>query len=123
MVGGVAHPVDPPVRERRDDHPEELGGQVDRAGGALASPEAKQHRQAHRGGAERQAHDDPGDHPPVTPTDLVPALGGPVMGPERADRPYDPSGGTGCRRPPPLFLAFLAFLALPALPVWPVWLV
>ena len=83
MVGGVADPVQLTARELGRDQPQQLPGQLDRAGGTLARPQPEQHRQAHRGGAERQPDHDPGHHPPVPPRDLPTALGRAVVGPER----------------------------------------
>ena len=49
----------------------QLTRQLDRGRGAPAAPESQQHRQAHRMRAERQPHEDPGDHPPVAPAERV----------------------------------------------------
>ena len=83
VVGGVPDAVHVPVRERGGEQAQQLGGQLHRGGGALARPQPHQHRQAHRRGAQRQPDHDPGDHPPVPPGDLLPALGGAVVCPER----------------------------------------
>jgi len=83
VVGGVADGMDVLVLERFCEHREHLAGKLDRGGGALAGPQPKQDRQAHRVTAERQFHDDPDDHPPVAAAQLGRSLCGAVVGPER----------------------------------------
>jgi hypothetical protein len=83
VVGRVPDSVHLPIGKFGRDQAEQFAGQLDRAGGAFARPQPKQHRQAYRRGTQRQPDHDPGDHPPVAPADLLAALGRPVVGPER----------------------------------------
>ena len=68
-----------------------LASQPHRGRGALAAPEPKQDRQAHRMRAERQLDDDPDDDPPVAAPERVGVLRGTVVGPERAEHPPAPA--------------------------------
>jgi hypothetical protein len=41
VIGGVPDPVHQPVRKLHGDQPDQVAGQIDRAGGALARPQPK----------------------------------------------------------------------------------
>jgi site-specific DNA recombinase len=92
VEGRIACPVDRAAGERGGQHLDHLGGQLDPGGGALAAPQPEQHRQRRRRRAERQLDDQGRDHPRVPEGDLLPALGGTVIGPP----------GLGDLAPPPL---------------------
>jgi hypothetical protein len=90
VIRGVTDPVHPTVRELRRDHAQQLPGQLNRAGGALARPQPEQDRQPHRGCAKRQPHHDPGYRTTIPATAhrlpraiFLPPCADPSLGPER----------------------------------------
>jgi TnpA family transposase len=95
VEGGVPGAVHLPAGERPRQLFHHLRGQLRLGGGALAAPQPEQHRQRDRRRAQPQPHHQRENHPGVPEGDLLPALGGAVIGPPRLEHALAPPAEEG----------------------------